>query len=269
MSSVPPPPPPTNITSSDIPDLSEPPAGPLKPTSAYMDKVRSVALPALTGISHASSAFIGTFLLVHLAAPIAGNAGSNIASQMMLLGREYYQTAFGEKFLVLGPIAVHATASCMKRLLSPPGKPPRRLTGGFSASGYFAGLFFVPIHYLTHRAYPASPAAPISCVGPSELDYDFVKTGLQKWPKRSWALYIGLTAFVVFHAVDGLQVIFKQSLKGVAERWTRMRRNKRMGVVTLGVLLPVFSGLAVLGREDVMAFGNVVSRYEADRKSVV
>ncbi|KIJ32424.1 hypothetical protein M422DRAFT_265755 [Sphaerobolus stellatus SS14] len=74
----------------------------------------------------------------------------------------------------------------------------------------------LPVHVLTHRWYPMTEAPPISALSPSELDYEFVKVGLSKWPVRNveigegigeedeedcgWSEYGG---FVIGVVVDG------------------------------------------------------------------
>ncbi|KAF9009505.1 hypothetical protein BDQ17DRAFT_1323060 [Cyathus striatus] len=93
--------------------------------------------PVLTTVSHASSTFISTFLLVHLSAPALANlGGGSLASQTMLLGREYYQTSLTEPLLLLTPLSVHALSGLLRRLLSPaPKTNPSPVTGALSATG--------------------------------------------------------------------------------------------------------------------------------------
>jgi hypothetical protein len=82
-----------------------------------------------------------------------------------------------------------------------------------SITGYASMFVFLPIHFLTHRYYPAtivpSRLGPIS----AELDYEFVKLGLATWPWRSWALYVGfgtntLTWYVGCRLYDVLLNVF-------------------------------------------------------------
>ncbi|KAF9464624.1 hypothetical protein BDZ94DRAFT_1216293 [Collybia nuda] len=234
--------------------------------------LRNNLLPYLTKVAYGSTPFITTFVLIHLAAPAAANfGGSALSSQTMLLGREYYQTNFGETYLVLGPIAVHTLAGVAKRLLSIRGTPPRRLTSILSWTGYTTLLLFLPIHFMTHRVDPTSTSAAISAVGPAELDYEFVKLGLQKWPIRSWFLYTGLVSSVVLHMVDGTTIVWnawiKDSFIGKLSWKTpgdpQRKRKLKFVKYLAGVVLPVLSGLYVISNEPSMIFASMSKRFEA------
>ncbi|KAF8881939.1 hypothetical protein CPB84DRAFT_1791361 [Gymnopilus junonius] len=236
-----------------------------------LDKIRATALPALTKTAQYSAPFITTFLLIHLSSPaIANLGGSSLSSSTMLLGREYYQTALSEPFLVLGPIAVHAFSGILKRLLSPPGRPPRRFTHLLSLTGYAAFLFFLPVHYLTHRAYPTINTLAIDNVGPAELDYEFVKTGLRSWPVRSWFLYGGLVLSVTLHLVDGMTIIWNTWLKDSfsifskrLQTWRRETRPRRMLLALGCIALPTMTGLYAIAKEPMMTFSSMAQRYHA------
>ncbi|PPQ97973.1 hypothetical protein CVT26_003122 [Gymnopilus dilepis] len=236
-----------------------------------LDRLRAAALPILTNTAQYSAPFITTFLLIHLTSPVMANlGGSSLASSTMLLGREYYQTALSEPLLVLGPITVHALSGILKRLLSPPGRPPRRFTHLLSLTGHAAFFFFLPIHYLTHRAYPTIEAPPIDAVGPAELNYEFVKTGLKGWPIRSWFLYGGLVLSVTLHLVDGMTLIWntwlKDSMSLVFKRlqsWKRDNRPRRMLLALGCIALPTLTGLYALTKEPLMTFSSIAQRYQA------
>ena len=182
---------------------------------------------------------------------------------LQLLGREYYQSQFGEKFLVLTPITVHAISAIAKRLLSPKDRPPRRLSNLLSITGYASALFFLPIHYITHRVHPTIENAPIFAVGPSELDYEFVKTGLHVWPWTSWFLYTGLVVATSLHFADGMTIIWNTWLKDIVfGAWKRSYRNRRLSLAFTGIALPVLAGLYTLSCEPLMAFASTVNRYQ-------
>lgn len=181
-----------------------------------------------------------------------------MSSQVMLVGREYYQTSFGEKYLVLGPLAVHTLSSLSKRLVTPP-LLRRRLTNILTVTGYAACLLFLPIHFLTHRVYPMDPSPPIYEVGPSELDYEFVKVSLQTWPGRSWFLYAGLTLCVVWHAAEGMRIVWNTFLREYGA-WKGTKRKRAIGAALAA--LPVLSGVFVMSREPLFAFSSLAMRFE-------
>ena len=186
---------------------------------------------------------------------------------MQLLGREYYQTAFGENYLLFGPIAIHSFAGITKRLLSPNKSPasPRPLSSLLTITGYATFLFFLPIHYTTHRLLPASPDAPISSLGPAELDFEFVKLGLQRWPWTNWFLYVGLVGSVALHMADGLNIInntwFRTWTRGKAGVFAGRKRTRALALG--GLVLPVLTGLYVISREPPMVFSSIARRFEA------
>ncbi|KAL1695827.1 hypothetical protein GGG16DRAFT_44601 [Schizophyllum commune] len=231
--------------------------------SASPSTAPSTSVKYLTRVIHVTSPFIATFLLVHLAAPISANFGGSLAaSNVMLLGREYYQTAMGEKLLVLGPLAAHGLSAIGKRVLSPADRPPRPVSSPLTISG-IAAAAFLTIHYRTHRVLPTIEAAPILEVGPAELDYEFVKTGLARWPVLNSVLYAGLTAAVAMHVVDGVGILYSVYVKGGRWRvWWPTRRTRQI-IAGVGVVLPVLTGLVALAREPILTFPSMVTRYEA------
>ena len=242
---------------------------------------RRQAEAILTNVAHISAPFLTIFIIVHLSAPALANVGgSSLSSNVMvrdiisqtkemtftasptkLLGREYYQTAFGERYLLFAPLAAHVASNIAKRVISPRSALayPRRITSTLSLAAYSTLLIFLPIHFLTHRVYPADPSPPVFAVGPSELDFEFVKTGLAKFPWRSWVLYGGLVASVMLHAVEGVQII--QASRS-ASRNVRMRSRTRK-IVAGVVLVPILAGLWTVSREPLMVFSSLAERYEA------
>lgn len=98
-------------------------------------------LPALTALSQTSALVFSSFLVVHLAAPVASvlrvatnavsglatasdgakhklsvfSGATDVASRWMLLGRVYYQGFISEPVIVWGSLAVHVAASVAKR----------------------------------------------------------------------------------------------------------------------------------------------------------
>jgi succinate dehydrogenase/fumarate reductase cytochrome b subunit len=180
-----------------------------------------------------------------------------------LFGREYYQTWFGERYLILAPLVIHPFASVAKRLFTPsigfqkPWSRLRPMASVLSSTGYLTLFLFLPVHYLTHRIYPAIPDAPIHSFGPAELDYEFVKTGLQTWPFRSWFLYIGLVGCVALHSVEGIIVITKTQSGEVIlpKKWRKL--------VSLLAAIPALTGLYFIFRETSHALASSVESYVA------
>ncbi|KAJ6570101.1 hypothetical protein DFH09DRAFT_982623 [Mycena vulgaris] len=226
--------------------------------------LRQRALPVLTKLIHGSAPFITTFLFIHLTAPMLANlGGSSLASQTMLLGREYYQTDLGEKYLLLGPLAVHSLSGIAKRVLSPTKAPPRPWTSLLSLTGYANMIIFLPVHFMTHRALPMNPAAPIHALGPAELDFEYVKYGLATWPWRSWFLYGGLVAGVVLHAVDGERLLYNTYFGETMGR-IKMAARKRLLAIGLGlVAVPVLSGMFIMSKEPLMILSSTAERFQA------
>lgn len=180
--------------------------------------------------------------------------------QVQLLGREYYQTSFGEKFLVLAPLGLHISTGIAKRLLSRPRtKSPRPLSTLLSLTAYGAVMFY-PIHFITHRLNPSNPSPPIFSAT-SELDFEFVKLGLQTWPWRSWILYAGLVGCVALHAAEGMTLIGNMWAK---DTWALVRTSKQTRRVAAGLsILPVLTGLWFVAQEPLMTFSSLARRFEA------
>lgn len=162
------------------------------------------------------------------------------------------------------PLIIHPLASIVKRLIACPSKAPpsRPLSSLLSITGYASLLVFLPIHFFTHRVNPSDISAPIFAVGPAELDYDFVKLGLQTWPVRSWLFYAGLVGCVVLHAGDGLNIIRNIWFKDVLG-WLKGDRGKRRFTAVGGIILPVLSGVYMLSREPLTTFAPLASRFKA------
>lgn len=214
----------------------------------------------LTNVAHISAPFLSVFLIVHLSAPALANVGgSSLSSTVMLLGREYYQTSFGERYFLFMPLAAHVASSIAKRIINPRSASPRKITSTLSLAAYSTLLIFLPIHFYTHRVSPANPSSPIFAVGPSETDYEFIKTGLARFPWRSWILYGGLVASVMLHAVEGAQII---QASRFASRKFRMRPRTRK-IVAGAAVVPILAGLWTLSKEPLMVFASLAERYEA------
>ncbi|KAF8589675.1 hypothetical protein K439DRAFT_1644974 [Ramaria rubella] len=207
--------------------------------------------PVLTRFSHLPTPFITTFLLIHVSAPVLANlGGSSLSSQVMLLGREYYQGTFSEPWLLFLPLGIHITAGVTKRLLSPNPFPRRPSLLSLTA---YPLLLFLPIHVLTHRLAPSHPSPPILALSPSELNYEFVKVGLAGWPIRSWILYTGLVLCGLVHTFEGWDIVLRRWCgEGGFGRWKRV-------FASAGVCA-VLSGLLCMSKEPLLVLQSTLSR---------
>ncbi|TBU26083.1 hypothetical protein BD311DRAFT_779895 [Dichomitus squalens] len=226
---------------------------------SFLRRLAMATQLALTRIAHGSAPFITTFALIHLTAPVIANlGGTSLASQVMLLGREYYQTPWGEKYLVLAPLVIHPLSALLKRVLAP--RPARRLTSILSITGYTAAVA-VALHFFAHRVAPSDPSPPIFSVGPSELDYEYVKYALHEWPVRSFLGYIGLTAVVAWHAAEGMAIIWNTWLRPSLGALPQSRKQRTVGA--LAGVLPVATGLYFMWKEPLMVFSSHAARFKA------
>ncbi|KAI6017099.1 hypothetical protein EDC04DRAFT_2608144 [Pisolithus marmoratus] len=128
--------------------------------------------------AHGSAPFLGTFLVIHLWVPITGNvSGSGLASSTMLLGRDYYRTAFWND-----NCSSYPSLSTLPRVQPNSYLPKRNLLHGPQATSTWT-------------------------LGSSELDPEFVKTAIRTWQGRSWMLYTGLVGCLLVHTAEDGSVI--------------------------------------------------------------
>ncbi|KDQ06718.1 hypothetical protein BOTBODRAFT_60446 [Botryobasidium botryosum FD-172 SS1] len=213
-------------------------------------------MPTIALLQQLPTPFMATFVLVHLTAPaVASLGGSSMSSQVMLLGREYYQGSWGETALVWAPFGIHVAASLVKRIAVRP--RPFKLSV-LTATAYPL-LLLAPLHILTHRVYPSSSIPSISSLGPGELDYEFVKVGLETWPWRGWILYGGLVGCVALHSVEGIRVVWKAwgaGEPGLLKGWGRW-------IAAGGAFALVLAGVGNIAAEPLYVPSFLLSRIKS------
>jgi len=123
-------------------------------------------------------------------------------------------------------------------------------------------LVFLPVHVLVHRYYPTLRTSSISSVGPSSLDYEFVKYGLYTWPWRSWFFYVSIVGSVALHIADGTALIWNTWFKK-SNGWGKLSRKTRRVISFGGIVVPVLSGLVVMVREPPFIMSFLASRFRA------
>ncbi len=129
-------------------------------------------------------------------------------------------------------------------------------------TGYAVMILFLPVHFMTHRILPTSPEAPIYEVGPSELDYEFVKFGLQQWPWKSAFLYGGLVLFMGMHMVDGAVLLWNTYLAAGSSRG-RVKDSPKKFWLSGMVSGMVVAGLAAVAVEAPLVFSSTAKRFES------
>jgi len=207
--------------------------------------------------------FISTFLLIHLSAPISANVGgSNSASQLMILGREYYQTSFGERYLLLAPLGIHIAAGLVRRgriwfQKISHSKSLNLEKPSLLVSTAYVAMALVPVHYLVNRYYPSLDEAPIFGLSPSQLNYDYINYGLAHWPIRTWILYGVMVPAVCLHAAEGVITVARRHLRLNLKRgvWSR-------SLVLAGAFLTL-TGLIAISKETILIYSGEAARYFA------
>ena len=131
------------------------------------------------------------------------------------------------------PAAIHLASGMAKHLLEGLHHPPNLLS-----MTAFPILIFLPLHYATHRLYPSISEPPILSLGPRELDYEYVKHGLDKWPIHNVIIYVGLTCAVVAHGVEGTALMLRV--------WVTSSGKRRWDWKKFGIWMAI-SGSVVVG----------------------
>lgn len=194
-------------------------------------------------------------------------------SVCQLLGREYYQTVLSEPLLVWAPLAIHIGAATIKRSIVGPPKKPSKL----GSTGWLLATALIPVHIVLHRLNPANATPPVLSLGPSQLDYEFVKVGLAVWPIMNWTLYSTLVVSAMLHATEGVVVIFRywgrragsadtQASTGPEAKGRRQRSTRYAFVKNASAsagISTVLGGLALIATEPLNVSRAFMARIEA------
>ena len=247
---------------------------------------RGQVLRVLTATQNSSALVFSVFLGVHLASPLsAALGGSTWADKTMvrrrmtresdgttqMTAREYYLPL--EPLLVFAPLGVHLFSSTAKRMIitsqtkRPPPLTPHVITG------WLLPIFLFP-HITSHRLFPSASTRPISSLSPSELNFEFVGWGVNRWPWLSTLSYGGLVLTACWHAGVGMMKVVSwlrgpkppsEAVEPATVPRRRISGKRKIGLRgLLGALLAVIAiGLGRVASESKHVSRGMERRYEA------
>lgn len=134
----------------------------------------------LTAIQSLSALSFGGFLLLHIPASAASVISQEQATQLMLIGRELYQSDLLEP-LFLGSAVIHISSGFARRIHRHGLRSVRSLSL-HAASGYLL-IPFVSFHVYLHRYLPLQQHVA------EEISYSFTTQFLQQYSVLAWAHY--------------------------------------------------------------------------------
>ena len=143
---------------------------------------------SLTAIQSLSAAGFGAFLLLHVPASAASVLGESNATQLMLIGRELYQSDLLEP-IFLGSAALHVGSGLARRLHRHGWKSFRSLSL-HALSGYLL-VPLVSFHVYMHRWLPLK--MDIS----NDISYSFTSLFLQQYPALAWVHYTLISSLYI------------------------------------------------------------------------
>lgn len=164
---------------------------------------------------YVATPLISTFLVVHLAAPVAAalsgkGQGFDNANTLLLVGREVYRPNYVLEASLVGiPIGLHVVSGLFKRFILlrrsyKNSKRPNKVDDvkivvsslpTSVLSGYGLLLLPFPIHVLSTRIFPSK----VSPTALNDLDYSIVSYGIHRRPLLLSLLYAGLIGGAVYH----------------------------------------------------------------------
>ncbi|KZO95123.1 hypothetical protein CALVIDRAFT_173069 [Calocera viscosa TUFC12733] len=172
-------------------DPSAPPAAstPNSWTSFWRahSRLRLLLIKRLGDAQHITAVPLTVFLTVHLAAPaVVPFLGAEGANQVLMVGREIYQSPLTEPILFLS-LGVHVLSGLLRRLLLLPAPPPS-----------LPHMLGYPLITLLALHVGANRGNAPKLGGAS---FEFVRAGIRRWPLRAGGVYLGIVAVGVAHAV--------------------------------------------------------------------
>lgn len=191
---------------------------PTKPSNTSSLK----SIQTLTKIQNYSGAVFSIYALYHLIGHSLSFISIQLANNVLLFGRKYYQHPIGEIFLILLPITIHSLSGLFKRYLilkNSKGKSNfNNLKSFFNLNqlpiltGYFATVL-VGLHFIGARIQPLlDPSKQVDLISMIKLKEEFGANFL-------FAYLAILSGNMSFHLTTGLQKVFNINRNGNLARF--------------------------------------------------
>ena len=165
---------------------------------------------SLTAIQSVSAVSFGAFLLLHVPASAASALGESQATQLMLIGRELYQSDYLEP-LFLGSAVIHLSSGLLRRLHRHGWKSFRSLSL-HALSGYML-VPLVSFHVFLHRWLPLKMDIA------NDISYSFTSLFLQQYPALAWTHYSLISSQSIYSFSSLLLMCLRRS--GIATCYRR------------------------------------------------
>ncbi|EGG12854.1 uncharacterized protein MELLADRAFT_73884 [Melampsora larici-populina 98AG31] len=241
-----------------------------------------------------SSVSFGSFMVVHLTAPISAfiSAGEPTASSIQLLGRVWYQDSKTREILIVwGSLGVHIIVGIVKRItrvgrlrqlrgdLERSAKESEQVTEGTLSpserrtlskrSLYLRLREYMPRTWHALTAYITLPLLADHILShrlrpATPVSYLFVSYHLQMKPILSSLKYSLLVSFATFHTLVGFNQLWSKYRPGHSKKRRSIQASERSwttGLGWLGVVSAVGLGVRSVSREPVPSW--LARRYAA------
>lgn len=247
----------------------------------------------LDTIQDISATSFGSFLIIHLSAPISALiwAGEPTASSVQLLGRVWYQdSSLCETLIVWGSLSVHVMVGMAKRIIRV--RRIRRVRGELEsaareseqdAEGSISShqnrikppldlrkrlRAYIPRTWHAITAYVALPFVIEHILShrlrpPTPVSYLFVSRHLQSHPFLSIIKYGALVSLASFHAIVGVDRLWNKYRPGHTSKSRSISDSERSWSVRLGwfgIVGAVGLGMRQISREPVPSW--LARRYD-------